>query len=87
MQDNEQILYKAIGKVIKSLRVAKGHKFTIFCYENDIPKSTLYDIENGKIKAQFSSVYKIVKTIGVDFPVFVSLLEKELPQNFTLTKE
>ena len=86
MQDNEEILYKTIGQIIRKLRTDKGIKFTIFCYENDIPKSTLYDIEHGIIKAQFSSIYKILNALGVDFLQFAKLLEKALPDNFSLLK-
>ena len=86
MQDSEEILYKTIGKILRKLRTEKKIKFTIFCYENDIPKSTLYDIEHGLIKAQFSSVYKILNALGVEFIQFAKLLEKELPKNYTFLK-
>ena len=86
MQDNEKILYETIGQIIRKLRTEKGIKFTIFCYENDIPKSTLYDIEHGIIKAQFSSIYKILNALDMDITDFVKQMKKELPKNFSLLK-
>lgn len=78
MQYDDKILYSAVGKTIRTLRREKGIKFTIFCYENDIPKSTLYDIEHGNNQAYFSKIFNIVKCLEVSFYEFSKLLEEEL---------
>ena len=78
MQYDDKILYSAVGKTIRALRREKGIKFTIFCYENDIPKSTLYDIEHGNNQAYFSKIFNIVKCLEVSFYEFSKLLEEEL---------
>jgi len=78
MQHDDEILYKAIGRTIKKIRKEKGIKFTIFCYENDIPKSTLYDIEHGNNQAYFSKIFNIVKCLDVSFEEFARLLENEI---------
>ena len=48
MQGYDKIMQKAIGQVIYKERKRRNLKFTIFCYENDISKTTLYMIEQGK---------------------------------------
>lgn len=78
MQHDDEILYKLVGKTIKNIRKEKGIKFTIFCYENDIPKSTLYDIEHGNNQAYFSKIFNIVKCLGISFEEFSKRLEEEL---------
>ncbi len=47
MQTSDKKFYKTVGKILKNKRKQKGLKFTIFCYENDIAKSSLNAIENG----------------------------------------
>ena len=81
MQYDDKILYGAVGKTIRALRKEKGIKFTIFCYENDIPKSTLYDIEHGNNQAYFSKIFNIVKCLEVSFYEFSKLLEEELSES------
>lgn len=82
MQDNNEKLQKAIGKVISSERKRRKLKFTIFCYENDISKTTLYMIEKGKNKSYTTSLFKIIKALGMTYEEFGKLLDKELPENF-----
>lgn len=82
MQDNDKILLEAIGRVVKKVRMQKGLKFTIFCYENDISKTTLHMIENGKNKPIVTSLFKIIKALGLTFEEFGALLDDELPTNY-----
>ncbi len=82
MQENDKILYLAIGKVLRDVRKKTGQKFTIFCYENDIPTSSLNALENGLSQAYFSKIFKVVKALGITMEEFSALLEKELPKDF-----
>ncbi len=83
MQESyEETMQKAIGRVIKKERKRRNLKFTIFCYENDISKTTLYMIERGKIKAYITTVFKIVFALGLTLSEFSALVEKELPEGF-----
>lgn len=82
MQEYDKIIQKAIGQVLYKVRKSKKLKFTIFCYENDIPKTTLYMIEKGKNKAYATSLCKIISALGLSFEEFGILLDKELPENF-----
>lgn len=82
MQDKNKILQEAIGRVIKKIRKQKKFKFTIFCYENDISKTTLYMIEKGKNKPYITSLCEIIKALNISFEEFGALLDKELPQEY-----
>ena len=74
MQGYDKIMQKAIGQVIYKERKRRNLKFTIFCYENDISKTTLYMIEQGK--------NRIVQALGLSFEEFGRLLKEELPEGF-----
>lgn len=80
MQERDLILYKTIGKILKAKRKEQGLKFTIFCYENDIAKSSLNLIENGSSQAYFSKIAKVVKSLGMSFEEFGKLLDIELSE-------
>ena len=87
MQDDNDILLKAVGKVISKVRKQKGLKFTIFCYENDISKTTLYMIEKGLNKAYITSLFKIIKALGLTYEEFGRLLDNELPEKYMKNEE
>ena len=78
MQDDDLKLYIAVGKVLRKVRMKKDLKFTIFCYENDISKSTLNNIENGTKQTYFSKIAKVVSSLDMSFEEFGKLLDKEL---------
>ena len=82
MQDTEKILQEAIGRVVKNVRKQKGLKFTIFCYENDISKTTLHMIENGKNKPYVTNLCKIIEALDLTYAEFGKLLDKELPEDY-----
>ena len=82
MQDKNLILQKAIGRVINKVRKQKDLKFTLFCYENDISKTTLYMIEKGKNKPYVTSLFEIIKALGLTYKEFGELLDNELPKNY-----
>lgn len=82
MQDKNKILQEAIGRVITKVRKQKNLKFTIFCYENDISKTTLYMIEKGKNKPYVTSLFEIIEALGLTYTEFGILLDKELPETY-----
>ena len=82
MQDRNKILQESIGRVIKKVRKNKNFKFTIFCYENDISKTTLHMIENGKNKPYVTSLFNVIRALGLTFEEFGALLDKELPATY-----
>ena len=82
MQDKNKILQKAIGRVVSKVRKQNKLKFTIFCYENDISKTTLYMIEKGKNSPYVNTLYEIIKCLGLTYKEFGELLDKELPKSY-----
>ena len=78
MQDEDLKLYIAIGKVLRKIRLEKNLKFTIFCYENDISKSTLNNIENATKRTYFSNIAKVISSLDMSFEEFGKLLDDEL---------
>ena len=82
MQERDAKLYKNIAKILRNQREAKNLKFTIFCYENDIPVSTYNDIIKSKGNASFYKVAQIVKALDLSFEDFGKLLDKKLPKDF-----
>ena len=82
MQVRNKILQEAIGRVITKIRKQKNLKFTIFCYENDISKTTLYMIEKGKNKPYVTSLCEIIEALEISYEEFGALLDKELPPTY-----
>lgn len=82
MQESDSKLYKAIGSILRKKRLEKNLKFTIFCYENDIPKSTLHVIEKGGAQTYFSKIAKVTKALNLSFEELGRLLDEELPENY-----
>ena len=64
--------------MLRKIRLEKNLKFTIFCYENDISKSTLNNIENATKRTYFSNIAKVVSSLDMSFEEFGKLLDDEL---------
>jgi len=86
MQNSETILLKAIGRVISRERKRRKLKFTIFCYENDIPKTTLYMLEKSLSKSYITNVFRVISAMGLSFEEFGALVDKELPEGFSFSQ-
>jgi len=82
MQINDEKFYKAVGEILKRKRIEKGLKFTIFCYENDIAKSSLNVIENGYSQAYFSKIARVVQALDMSFEEFGKLLDENISKDF-----
>ena len=79
MQDETKISYRIGGERLKKERLDKGAGFNMFCYENDIPKTTYNEIVKGKNKASFYNIFKIIRALGLSFEDFVRKLDSALP--------
>ena len=84
MQQEEKIIAKAIGKVIKNARKQKAVNYSVFCDTNLIP--TLDTLEKGQYSPKFYTVFKAIKALNMTFADFAKLLENELPKDI-FTKE
>ncbi len=80
----KETLLKAVGKIVKEKRLSKGKGQTLFSYEYDISNGTFTNLEKGRRDPQLSTIWKIANAFDMKFSDFILLLEKELPQNFTL---
>jgi transcriptional regulator with XRE-family HTH domain len=55
-----------LGKRIKKLRQASGQSLNIFCFENDLLKSTLSNIENGvNVNPKLDALLKIARGLNI----------------------
>lgn len=67
-----------VGRAIRRERKRQGYKFTIFCYENDVPTTTLYMLEKGNSNTRVANVYHVAELLGLSFKEFGELVDKEL---------
>ncbi len=81
MQKENVDLQKAIGQVIRTVRIRKGFKFTLFCYEHGIPTTTLYMLEQGSSNTRAANLYYVVQALGLSFAEFGALVDKQLVEN------
>lgn len=82
LEEYNKIFQEAIGRVVYRERKARTGKFTTFCYENDIPKTTMNSLENGKNDPRLINSCRIMNCMGVNGVLFMELVAKELPENF-----
>lgn len=81
--ENEKILSKTIGKVLKMLREKTGKSLTLFCNEYSIPTSSLNDIENGKyLNPKLLTIYQVLKILNITLSEFFVIVEQKLPDEF-----
>ena len=81
---NKTQLLKIIGRIVKKHRLTEKKGILLHAYEFDIPSSSLNLIERGIRDSQITTLWKIVNSFGMTFGEFVSEVEKQLPQDFTL---
>lgn len=86
MQGDKKVLYESVGRVLRKKRKDLGYKLTIFCYENDIPTTTLTSIEAARTEACFYNIVRIAKALNLSCEELGKLLDTELPKNYMLDK-
>ncbi len=83
---NEELL-RAIATVIKQLRQEKGLSLNIFAYENDLQKSLISRLENGKNEPAFLSMWRVAEALGIKPSELIKKIEEKLPENWTILEE
>ena len=73
-------LQQTIGQLVRDERMKRKLKFTIFCYENDIPKTSLYMLEKGHSNSRLGTFLKVVKSMNMSFEEFGKMLDKALAE-------
>ena len=82
LEDYNEIFKKAVSRIVQRERRLRTEKFTIFCYENSIPKRTLNSIELGKNDSSMTNLFRIMNCMDVEGKEFIDMLYEELPENF-----
>ncbi len=85
--DKKKLLLNTVGKIVKKIRQQKRKGILLHSYEYDIPSSSLNLIERGERDAQLTTLWKIANSLGLSFGEFVSMVEKQLPEDFTLIED
>ena len=86
MQDvKKKIIFNAIAKTVKRLRGSKS-QFMLGA-EYDIPSSVLSDLERAAKDPQLTTLFKLSEAFGLSISEFMTELEKELPENFSVGEE
>ena len=85
-KNKKEILLQIIGKIVKTHRQAKGKGILLHAYEYDIPSSSLSLIEKGLRDPQLSTLWKIANSFDMTFGEFISVVEKQLPEDFNLVE-
>lgn len=80
------IFNKKVGALLKQIRLEKKMSLRKFAHEYEIDRGNLSRIEKGLAGCQFSTLWKIVESLRVDFPTFATML-CELLKDFTFIDE
>lgn len=88
MKPREREYCKIIGNALRNLRKTELKKsLNRFANENDISSSTLSHIELGQHQAGIVNIKKIADSMGLSLTELVSILEKNLPDNFRIFED
>jgi len=80
--EKHEALFKATGNVIKRLRLKTGLSVNIFAYENDLQKSMISRLENGKNEPKLASLWKIAEALEINLSDLIKEIELELSKDF-----
>jgi len=81
---SKETLKALIGVKIKQNRQTHGKSLTHFCYEYQIPNSSMNYIERGIQDPSITTLWRILEAQNIKMSEFFKAIENELPQDFTL---
>lgn len=84
-EGKKKLIYKALAKTVKRLRGKKSQ--FILGAEYDIPSSVISDIERSVKDPQLTTLFKLANAFGLSISQFLKELEKELPENFSVSDD
>ena len=79
-----QIIYKALGEVIKEEREKQNKSQRILADEYDIQKSLISRLENGINEPKLISLWTVCNALDITVYDLLAKVYKKLPENFTL---
>lgn len=78
----EKLVLEIVGKTIKEQREKQNLSLNIFAFENNLQKSLLSRIENGKNEIKILSLWKIAKGLNMPLSKLIEIIEQKLGNNF-----
>ncbi len=88
MKEREKEYCIYVGKALRAIREEQsGKSGLMFAYENDIPKSTLWRIENGENEAQLVTLKKIAEGFGWSLSELFKHIEDKVPEDFRIFED
>ncbi|MBO6087348.1 helix-turn-helix transcriptional regulator [bacterium] len=82
-EQKRKIIMKSLASAVKRLRGNKS-QFMLGA-EYDIPSSVISDIERNVKDPQLTTLFKLADAFGLTISQFMKELEKELPDNFSVS--
>jgi transcriptional regulator with XRE-family HTH domain len=80
-------LFKVTGFILRSLRKNRGKSLNLFSYENDLQKSMVSRLENGKNEPKLLSLWRISEALDIKMSEIFKYIEEELPEDWKLEEK
>lgn len=80
-------LIKALGNVIKEERQTKAKSQTMLAYEYELDSGNLCRVENGKIEAKISMLWRIAEALDIPLSSLIKKLEQKLGKDFFIIEK
>ncbi len=80
-------LIKALGNVIKEERQTKAKSQTMLAYEYELDSGNLCRVENGKIEAKISMLWRIAEALDIPLSSLIEKLEQKLGKDFCIIEK
>lgn len=80
-------LIKALGNVIKEERQTKAKSQTMLAYEYELDSGNLCRVENGKIEAKISMLWRIAEALDIPLSSLIKKLEQKLGKDFCIIEK
>lgn len=83
---NAELILKAIGEVVKEIRLKQSKSQRLMSDEFSIPRSLLSRLENSINEPKIISIWSISEALGMKISDFFKLVEEKLPEEFSITE-
>ena len=80
--EKTKLLAKAVGQIIKELRLNKNFSINRFAHEYELDVGNTSRVENGTIDIKLVTFWKISEALGISPTKLISLIEKKLGKEF-----
>ena len=81
-EKNNEILLRAIGRVVLRKRTELKKGINKFSFEYDIGNGLLSRLEHGTTDTKITTLWKLANAFDIKFSELASLIEQELPEDF-----